>query len=137
MRKRVPEALWDYGMIWVTEISSLTHTSVGGLEGCIPFIPMSGKTADISEHLEFGFYDEVWYKDNEGLSPHEPGRWLGLSHRMDRLMCFFVLTQNGTIISRSTFQRVTNLENTTASVKETLQKFEEAIQMKLKTIDRR
>jgi hypothetical protein len=136
IRKRVPEAMWDYGMKWVTETSSLTHTSAGSLEGCIPLTQVTGDTADISEYLDFGFYDEVWYKDNAGSSPYEPGRWLGVSHRTGRLMCYHILTHKGTVVSRSTVQRVTNLEKTTASVKDTFQKFDENIRVKLKTIDR-
>ena len=27
-----------------------------------------GETEEISEYLDFGFYDMVWYKDNGGLS---------------------------------------------------------------------
>lgn len=136
IRKRVPEALWDYGFRWVSETSSLTHTSAGGLNGCIPITQVTGETADISEYLDFGFYDEVWYKDNAGLSPFEPGRWLGVSHRTGRLMCYHILTQKGTVISRSTVQRVTNLEKTTAPVKDIFYKFDEGIRTKLKTIDR-
>ena len=136
IRKRVPEPLWDYGVRWVSETSSLTHTSAGGLNGCIPITQVTGETADISEYLDFGFYDEVWYKDNAGLSPYEPGRWLGVSHRTGRLMCYHVLTQKGTVISRSTVQRVTNLEKQTMSVKDIFNKFDEGIRIKLKTIDR-
>jgi Reverse transcriptase (RNA-dependent DNA polymerase). len=134
IRNRVPPELWDYGMRWVTETMSLTHTSAGDLEGCIPITHVTGETADISEYLDFGFYDEIWYKDNAGLSPYEPGRWLGVSHRTGgRLMCYHVLTQRGTVISRS---KVTNLEKTTASVKDTFIKFDEIIQTKMKGISR-
>ena len=69
-------------------------------------------------YLDFGFYDQIWYKDNAGLSPSEPGRWLGISHRTGRLMCYDVLTQKGTVVSRSTVQRVTDLERTTTSTKD-------------------
>lgn len=136
IRKRVPEALWDHGLRWVSETASLTHTSAGGLNGCIPITQVTGETADISEYLDFGFYDEVWFKDNAGLSPSEPGRWLGVSHRTGKLMTYYVLTQTGSIVSRSTVQRVTNLEKTTASVKDTFNKFDESIRIKLKAIDR-
>ena len=136
IRNRVPHEFWDYGMKWVTETMSLTHTSAGGLEGCIPITNVTGETADISEYLDFGFYDEIWYKDNAGLSPYEPGRWLGVSQRTGRLMCYHVLTQRGTVISRSTVQRVTNLEKTTASVKDTFIKFDELIHDKLKNVHR-
>ena len=74
IRKRVPEQFWDYGLRWVSEISSMTHTSAGGISGCIPITQVTGETYDISEYLDFGFYDEVWYKDNAGLSPPEPVR---------------------------------------------------------------
>ena len=67
IRKRVPTRLWDYGMRWVTDVMSITHTSAGDLNGCIPLSRVTGETVDISEFLDFGFYDRVWYKGNAGL----------------------------------------------------------------------
>ena len=119
IRKRVPEAFWDYGLRWVSEISSMTHSSAGSIEGSIPLTNVTGNSADISEYLDFSFYDELWYKDNAGTSPEEPARWLGVSHRI--LLCYNVLTQRGTVISRSTVQRVTELGKTTASIKDTFE----------------
>ena len=55
IKKRVPEAFWDYGLRWVSEVSSLTHTTAGSLEGNIPLTNVTGETADISEYLDFGF----------------------------------------------------------------------------------
>ena len=88
----------------------------------------------MSEYLDFGFYDQVWYKDNAGLSPMEPGRWLGVSHRTGRLMTYYVL-KNGVVLSRSTVQRVTNLELSTSSVKDIFDKFDQKIYHKLKPKD--
>ena len=136
IRNKVPREFWDYGIRWVSETMSLTHSSAGSLQGSIPITQVTGETADISEYLDFGFYDQIWYKDNAGTSPFEPGRWLGVSHRTGRLMCYHVLTQRGTVISRSTVQRVTNLEKTTAAILDTFQKFDEAIHNKLKTKER-
>ena len=48
-------------------------------------------------------------------------------------MCYNVLTQRGTIVSRSTVQRVTNIEKTTSEVKDTFHKFDEAIQQRMKS----
>ena len=81
----------------------------------------------------FGFYDKVWYKDNAGLSPQQPGRWLGVSSRTVRLMCYHILTQKGTVVSRSTVQQVTNLEQQTAQVIDTFNKFDQAVAIKLKS----
>ena len=78
---------------------------------------MIDETVDISKYLDFGFYDKVWFKDNAGLSPNEPGRWLCISHRTGRLICYHILTQTGKVISRSTAQRVMNIELSTDEVK--------------------
>ena len=47
---------------------SLTHSSAGSLDSGIPRAIITGETEDISEYLDFRFYDKVWYKDNAGLS---------------------------------------------------------------------
>ena len=47
-------------------------------------------------------------------------------------MCYHVLNQRGTVISRSTIQRVTNIEKTTAKVRDTFQKFDESMQQRMK-----
>ena len=65
---------------------------------------------DISEYLDFGFYDWVWYRENAGLGETKMGRWLGVSHRVGTLMSFWVLTSTGKVLSRTTVQRITNLE---------------------------
>ena len=133
VQQRVPQDFWDYGLRWVSDISSMTYTTAGGLDGSIPITHVTGETADISEYLDFGFYDPVWYKDNAGLSPEQPGRWLGVSSRTGRLMCYFILTQKGTVISRSTVQRVPNLERNTSRVKDIFDKFDTATARKLQS----
>ena len=102
IKKQIPKQLWNYGLRWVSETSSLTHTTAGVLGETIPLQEVSGETCDISEYIDFGLYDKVWYKDNAGASSYEPGRWLGVSHRTGRLMTYYVLTQRATVISRLT-----------------------------------
>ena len=136
IRKRVPEAFQDYGLRQVSEISSIVHSFAGSIEGSIPLTNVMGETVDISEYLDFSFYDKVQYKDNAGTSLEEPARWLGVSHRIRRLICHNVLTQHSTVILRLTVQRVTKLEKTTASIKNPFEKFNTAIQSKLKCINR-
>ena len=124
--------LWNYGFIWVSETNSMTITSAGGIEKFIPLTQVTGDTVDISEYLDFGFYDRVWYKENAGLGPERPGRWLGISHRTGRLMCYHVLTQKGTVLSRTTVQRVTNLELQVESIKKIFDDFDKEIGHHLK-----
>ena len=50
------------------EIMLLTHSSAGKLEGAIPLTEVTEDTSGISEDLDFGFYEEIGFKDNAGFS---------------------------------------------------------------------
>ena len=136
VRKRVLHKLWYYGYKWVSETMSMTHTSFGGLDGSVPITKVTGETADISEYLDFGFYDQVWYRDNAGLGPTYPGRWLGVSTTHGNLMCYWILNDNAQIISRSSVQRVTPLELQTTDHATTFTNFEDKIRVKLNEKER-
>jgi hypothetical protein len=110
VRKSVPQRLWDYGLQWVCDIQNRTSNSSRGLDGRCPLERITGETVDISEYLDFGFYDWIWYRENAGLGETKIGRWLGVSHRIGTLMSFWVLTSSGKVLSRTTVQRVTQLE---------------------------
>ena len=86
-----------------------TSTQAGGLAGCTPIESVTGETVDISEYLDFVFYERVWYHENVGLGERLHDIWLGVSHRIGRLMSYYILTQKGSVISRNTVQRVTNM----------------------------
>jgi hypothetical protein len=116
-KRRVPARLWDYGIVWVCEVMSLTANSVFSLEGRAPIEQITGETPDISEYLDFSFYDWVWYKDNAGMGDNKCGRWLGVSHRVGNLMSYWILTIIGRVISRTTVQRITELELSTDDLK--------------------
>ena len=113
VNKRVPRKLWDYGVSWVSEVMTMTHSSENSVNGGITLTNVTGKTVGIPKYLDSGLYDKVWFKDNYGLYPIEPGWWLGISHRTGTLMCYHILTNTGKVISRSTVQRVTNIELST------------------------
>ena len=54
--------------MWACEIMSLTSNSSFSLDERTPIMEqVTGETPDISEYLDFGFYDWVWYKDNARL----------------------------------------------------------------------
>ena len=78
---------------------------------------MTVKTPDISEYLDFGFYDHVSYKENAKLGITAIGRWLGLSHRVIGIMSYWILTHKVTLISVTTVQLLTILEKDTDECK--------------------
>ena len=135
IRKRVPRKLWDYGVRWTTQVMQRTSTQAGGLRGVCPLESITGETVDISEYLDFGFYDHVSYKENAGLGETSIGRWLGVSHRVGGLMSYWVLTRTGTVISRTTVQNITNLEKETDEVKENIREFDSEINRRFKEED--
>jgi Reverse transcriptase (RNA-dependent DNA polymerase) len=110
VKRKVPKRLWDYGFRWVCEIQNRTSNTARGLNGRCPLEKITGESVDITEYLDFGFYDWVWFKENAGLGETKIGRWLGVSHRIGPLMSYWILTREGQILSRTTVQRVTNLE---------------------------
>ena len=112
---------------------SLTFSSAGSLNGSIPITGVTGETQDISEYLDFGFYDKVWYKDNAGLAPAQAGRWLGIARSTGRLMCYRILTSKGTVVSQTSVQRVTSLEAQLLENKEMFVKFDVEIHCWLKS----
>ena len=77
-------------MRWVCEVMQRTRVCANRLYGCIPIEEVTGETADISEYLDFGFYDRVWYHANAGLSERLHGRWLGVAHHIGSLMSYWI-----------------------------------------------
>ena len=131
VRKSVPQRLWDYGLQWVCDIQVRTSNSARDLDGKCPLERVTGETVDISEYLDFGFYDWVWYRENAGLGETKLGRWLGVSHRIGTLMSFWVLAASGKVISRTTVQRVTNLEIQVDENKKKCEEFTAAIKERI------
>ena len=83
VRRNVPVKVWDFSLIWEGEIYS--RTAKPGARTGIEVL--TGETPDISEWLDFEFYDLCWYWDSlEGQC--KIGRWLGVLHRVGSAMCY-------------------------------------------------
>jgi hypothetical protein len=60
-RAQAPEALWDHGFEHTDEIrQNLARKNLGWRT---PFEIFTGDTPNISDLLDFGYYDWVWYWD--------------------------------------------------------------------------
>ena len=134
-RKRVPRRLWDYGLMWVSEVRVRTSSDAADLKGRTPLEQITRDTVDISRYLDFSFYDWSWYHDNAALGLTKLGRWLGVAHKVGGLMSYWILTVNCTVIARTTVQRVTSLEMQLVHMKDRVQAFDEAIKAKIKDSD--
>ena len=88
---------------------------------------MTDKTPDITEYFDFGFYEHISYKDNSGLGIKAIGRWLGVSHRVGGIMSYCIMTQKGTVISRTKVQCLTSIEKETDTFKASVIEFDTEI----------
>ena len=122
-KKDVPRRLWDFGLNWVCETGNITVSSSRYADGRTPIEIITGETPDISEYLDFSFYDWVTYRSNAGLGELSLGRWLGVSHKIGQLMSYWVLTEKGRVISCTTVQRLTRLEQDTQEWAQKMQKY--------------
>ena len=113
IRKIVTIKLWDYEVRFTTQVIQINYTQSGGLRGILPLKYFTEETPDILEYLDLGLYNHVSYKENSGLGTTAIGRWLGVSHRVNGLMFYWILTQKGTVISRTKFQRLNSLDEDT------------------------
>jgi hypothetical protein len=110
----------------------MTASYAGSLKGRTPMEALTGETPDISEYLDFGFYDLVWYKENAGLGEIQLGRFLDVSHSTGSLMSYYVLPSSGIPVSRTTVQRMTELEKSTEANKKRIIEYDAAIAARFK-----
>jgi hypothetical protein len=131
MQKHVPPRLWDFGLDWICEVSNVTVNSSRYSNGRTPLEIITGITPDITEYLDFGFYDWVLFRNNAGLGTSELGRWLGVSHRVGQLMSYWILPKSGIPVSCTTVQRLTRLEQATREWGERMEAFDRGLVGKL------
>jgi hypothetical protein len=83
---------------------------------------------NISEWLNFEFYDLVWWLDR----PNKPNftdytqrlaRWLGVSHRVGSDLSYWLITESGKIISKTSVEHVTRDDYLQADKKAEIDEF--------------
>ena len=75
---RAAKHLWDFCLVYEARILSMIACGKDDIPG---IEKVTGDTVDITEWLDFSFYDLVWFYDKPG-EPVTLGRWLGVSHRI-------------------------------------------------------
>ena len=78
------------------------------------------------------FYDWVHIIEGERLEAPQIGRWLGVANHHGGAMTYYVLKANGQVLARTTVSRVTNLEQQTTEVKDSMAEFTKSVEARLK-----
>ncbi len=128
-RRKVPKAFWDFGIIWEAEIYSRT----AGKDGRTPIERITGDTIDISEWIDFEFWDICWYWNPAGGDEKKQiGRWLGVSHHIGSALCYFIATATGKVISRTSVQHFTKDDVSQPEIQQTIREYHISLDQNLK-----
>ena len=121
-RYLVPIRLWCFAYEYSAEILCLTATGKYQLQGRTPYEVVMNYTPDISEYVNFHFYQWCYHWD-ELKGEKLLGRWLGVAHRVGQSMCYWVLTSTGKFIARSTVIPIPDVDLEVTTLKERMEKF--------------
>ena len=96
LKRKVPLRLWDYGLIYESNIPNRIPCGQHQRTG---IEMVTGETPDISEWIDFEFYDRVWDCDQKKIEIDGSGirsaRWLGVAHRIGSDLCYWLLLESG------------------------------------------
>ena len=66
----------------------ITSSFNANIQRRTPLESLTEETPDISLSLDFGFYDQVWFKEDAGLGETKLERFLDISHQVGSLMSY-------------------------------------------------
>ena len=96
---------------------------------------ITGETPDISEWIDFEFYDRVWYYDQKkieiGGSGRRLARWLGVSHRVGSDLCYWLLPESSKVIARTTVQHVVRDDHLNDDTMQEIERFDRAVEERM------
>lgn len=125
--------LWDYCTTLVSELRCRTSLGLYDLKSRTPIESVTGTTPDISEYVAFRFFQTVWH-----LNPHDfpapqrtIGRWLGVAHNVRQALCYWLITNTGHVLARSTVQAMSADELTNPIYKSQFAQFDTEMNAKL------
>jgi hypothetical protein len=132
-RTRAPKSLWNYCATYVAEIISITANDLHASHGRTPYEIVTGNTPDISEWAEFGWYEPVYqYQDVPfPQTKRVIARWLGVAHHVGQALCYWILTETGQVLARTSIQKLTHDELRSPATITELAQFDEKVQTKL------
>ena len=108
---------------------------VRGTDNRTGYEEVTGQTPDISEWLDFEFYDLVWWLDR----PNKPeftentrlAWWLGVSHQVGSDLSYWLITESGKIISKTSVEHITRDDYLEVEIKAEIDWFNRCIKESL------
>jgi hypothetical protein len=129
-----PKWLWDYCTRYQCELRNLIAHPHFRLHGRTPYEYVVGRTPDISEYLDFHWYETIWYLDQDSNFPDDKrklGKWLGVAHDVGQASCFYILPQSGRPNVRSMVQALTQDEKSSLAIQQSILELDQSIRDRL------
>ena len=130
-KKNVPGRLWCFGIEHIDQLRQLLPRGPDGMTG---YQMITGKRPDISELLDFEFYQLVWmHTEGKDLAKpnRELARWLGIARIVGGDMTYWVLPKSCIPVAESTVQHVTVSDMDEPDMKERVEKFNKDMREKI------
>jgi hypothetical protein len=132
-KKKVPKCLWDFGLVYESKLLSRMARRDDWRTG---YEVVTGQMPDISEWLDFKFYNLVWLlerfeKPNITDNQRCLAWWLGVSHRVGSDLCYWLRTESGKIIAKMSVKHVTHDDYLQADKKAKIKAFNQRLEESL------
>ena len=128
----IPRRVWDFALEDITERRKFLPRGKDGRTG---YEIVTGKTPDISELLDFNFWDLVWYwvKEHPGTGDdaRQLARWVGIAHRVGTDMCYWLMPVSGIPIADTSVQHVTQDDMAKPGIKTQVDEFNAKLEERL------
>ena len=121
-RVQAPLRLWCFAFEYSAEVLSLCATGQHQLMGRTSYEHVMNYTPDISEYVNFHWYQWSFYWD-EISKEKVLCCWLGVAHTIGQSMCYYVLKSNGEFIARSTVIPVPESDLTSLEMKQQMKEY--------------
>ena len=130
-QKNVPNRLWDYGITDLLERRSRTARKIHD-DWRTPLARVTGDVPDISEYIDFGFFDLVYFWDGpRKVTKESIGWWLGVAEEVGSYLTYWVLEPNGSVKARTTVQHVPEEDLLKPSIQERVKEADKQMRERL------
>ena len=129
---QTPIRLWCFCFNYCADVLSLCATGRFELQGRTPFEIVTNYTPDISEYVQFAWFDWCYYYDQENKSKCLC-RWLGPAAGIGQAFCSYLLLSNAEFIARSSVISLTQDELNDEQVKLQQRRFMDSVHEKIGT----
>ena len=126
-----PLKFWDYCWEYFSEIKSNTATKNIYLRDRTPYESIMGFTPDISELVRYTWYQVIWYHEPVEKGRVKLGRWLGPAHSSSQGLAYYVATQNGSVVTRSSVSLLSKLELSSSDIMKNIEELTKSIAEKV------